>query len=161
MSTKFFLLTFIATALRLHAALLSAQAQTTLGEIKKSLICLCECNMTVEACEGAMACEAAGKLTTEAQQLIDKGKDKPEILASFIGRYGEHILAAPTKKGFNLTAWILPFAAIIFAGVGVITVLRRWARRPQTQNEKPKINAATPNDSVYEKKLEEVLRALD
>jgi cytochrome c-type biogenesis protein CcmH len=129
MRTKFFLLKFAAMALLFSAPLVWPQAKTTVGEIKKSLICLCDCNMTVEACEGAMTCEAAGKLTAEAQQLLDKGMDKQQILASFISRYGEHILPAPTKKGFNLTAWILPFAAIVIAGVAIVALL--WKRKGQ------------------------------
>lgn len=161
MRTKFFLVKIAAIALLFSAPLLWSQAKTTVGEIKKSLICLCDCNMTVEACEGAMACEAAEKLNSEAQQLIDKGMDKPQILASFISRYGEHILAAPTKKGFNLTAWILPFAAIIIAGVVIVTILRRWVHRPHEQNGKLKFIAVTVNDPAYEKKLDDVLRALD
>ena len=151
----------IATGFFFYAPMLSAQSKTTLGEIKKSLICLCECNMTVEACEGAMACDSAEKLTAEARPLIDQGLSQKEVLATFIGRYGEHILAAPTKKGFNLAAWILPFAAIFFAGVSIVTVLRRWVRRPQEQNGKSKPNTALTNDPAYEKKLDEVLRALD
>lgn len=161
MRTKLLLLKIAAIALLFFAPVILSQAQITIGEIKKSLICLCDCNMTVEACEGAMACEAAEKLNSEAQQLIDKGMDKPQILASFISRYGEHILAAPTKKGFNLTAWILPFAAIIIAGVVIVTILRRWVHRPHEQNGKLKFIAVTVNDPAYEKKLDDVLRALD
>lgn len=161
MRTKFFLVKIAAIALFCSAPLLWSQAKTTVGEIKKSLICLCDCNMTVEACEGAMTCEAAGKLTTEAQQLIAKGMDKSQILASFISHYGEHILAAPTKKGFNLTAWILPFAAIIIAGVSIVTILRRWVHRSQRQNGNAKANEASTTDPIYEKRLDEVLQALD
>ncbi|MCL4704933.1 cytochrome c-type biogenesis protein CcmH [bacterium] len=161
MRTKLLLLKIAAIALLFFAPVILSQAQITIGEIKKSLICLCDCNMTVEACEGAMACEAAEKLNAEAQQLIDKGMDKPQILASFISRYGEHILAAPTKKGFNLTAWILPFAVIIVAGVGIVTILRRWVRLSQAQNGNAKANIAPSNDPLYEKKLDDVLQALD
>ena len=74
-----------------------------------------------------MACETADKLTVEAQQLIDKGLDKKAVLASFVGRYGEQILSAPTKKGLNLAAWITPFAVILLAGVVVTKVVRKWS----------------------------------
>ncbi|MFQ5676247.1 MAG: cytochrome c-type biogenesis protein CcmH [bacterium] len=137
------------------------QQQVTIGEIKNSLVCLCDCNMTVEACQGSMACDSAEKLTAEAQQYIDQGMEKQAVLATFIKKYGEHILAAPTKKGFNLTAWILPFAAIILAGYGIIKVVRRWVRQPQIQavNVNPQVDDA--EKSPYEEKLDEVLRYLD
>lgn len=137
-----------------------AQTPPTVQEIKKSLICLCDCNMTVEACEGAMACQSADKLTAEARQLIDQGLTKKAILASFVGRYGEHILSAPTKKGFNLTAWITPFAAILLTGYGIVQIVRKWSRRQQ--HAPPARNRQMPAaDPRYEKALDDVLRKLN
>jgi cytochrome c-type biogenesis protein CcmH len=137
--------------------------QTTVSEIKTSLVCLCDCNMTVEACQGAMACDSAEKLTAEATKYVEQGLSKGAILSAFIQKYGEHILAAPTKKGFNLTAWILPFAAIIVAGFGIIRILQRWVRQQQSRGvkAKSKTNVTGTNSSVYEQRLDEVLRNLD
>jgi cytochrome c-type biogenesis protein CcmH len=147
--------------LLLFAVPLSAQSQVSLMEIKKSILCLCDCNMTVEACEGAMACQSSENLTREAAELIDKGMNKKQVLASFVTRYGEHILAAPTKRGFNLTAWILPFAVIIIAGFGIITVLRRWVHLSERKSEKSKVNRDNAVDKEYEEKLRKVLHELD
>lgn len=145
------------------SAIFAAPQQVTIGEIKKSLVCLCDCNMTVEACEGSMACQSAEQLTAEAQQYIDQGMSKEAVLATFIKKYGEHILAVPTKKGFNLTAWILPFAAIIAAGLGITAVLRRWVRQQQLQKTQTKLkkNLGKDGKSPYDEKLDEVLRCLD
>lgn len=137
------------------------QSQTTMGEFKKSLICLCECNMTVEACQGSMACESAEKLTREARAWLNTGVDKQQILAGFVAQYGEHILAAPPKKGFNLTAWILPFAAILIAGIGIIATLRRWVGSTGGKSSGPFNNRVRAEDSVYQEELEELLRSMD
>ena len=41
------------------------------------------------------------------------GKDKPEVLSVLLaGKYGEKILSAPTTTGFNLVAWVTPFAVV-------------------------------------------------
>ncbi|MFQ5639380.1 MAG: cytochrome c-type biogenesis protein CcmH [bacterium] len=141
----------------LHAA----PRQTTVGEIKKSLACQCECNMTVEACEGAMACESADKLTAKATQYVEQGMSKDAIFSAFIRKYGESILAAPAKKGFNLTVWILPFAAILIAGFGIVRVLQRWVRQEQKRGARVKTAMTKANNSKYEQKLDEVLRRLD
>ncbi len=139
-----------------------ALQQVPVGEIKKSLVCLCDCNMTVEACEGSMACQSAEKLTGEAAGYIEQGMNQEAVLATFIKKYGEHILAAPTKRGFNLTAWVLPFAAIIVAGLGIIVVLRRWVRQQQSQETQPKLkNVGKDDKSPYAEKLDEVLHYLD
>ena len=137
--------------------------EPVIGEIKKSLVCLCDCGMIVEACEGSMACQSAEKLTVEARGYIDQGLSKEAVLSKFVGNYGEHILAAPTKKGFNLTAWILPFAAIILAGLGITVVLRRWSRRSGTEETGAPIKGGvgTAALSKYEVKLDDVLRRLD
>lgn len=143
------------------SALYAEPTQTTVGEIKKSLVCLCDCNMIVEACEGAMACQSAEKLTAEVTQYIKQGMNKETIFSAFVGKYGEHILAAPTKKGFNLTAWILPFAAIITAGFGILRILRRWVRQQQNHSSKVKTISTEVDNSAYEQRLDEVLRNLD
>lgn len=144
-----------------YVVLLQGQSPVTLGEIKKSLSCLCDCNMIVEACEGAMACESAENLTQIAKESIDRGMNKQEILASFITRYGERVLAAPTKRGFNLTAWLLPFAAIVFAGFGIVVVLRRWTSTIEDPETRSITGSSEADDSLYKEKLEEALRNLD
>ena len=138
-----------------------AQSPPTIQEIKTSLICLCDCNMTVEACEGAMACDSADKLTAEAQQMIEKGLDKKAILASFISRYCEHILSAPTKKGFNLTAWVTPFVAILVAGFIIVQIVRKWSRLQEKPKPQLKKQPKTSSDPRYENILDEVLKSLD
>jgi len=161
MRNRLFMRMAVALTVLFSYTSLLPQSPPTLSEVKKSLICLCECNMTVEACEGAMACQSAEKLTTEAQQLIGRGLNKEQVLASFVSRYGEHILAAPTKKGFNLAAWILPFAAILVSGFVIIIALRRWVRLPQKVDEISERKVAKRRDSRYEKELDDILRALD
>jgi cytochrome c-type biogenesis protein CcmH len=98
---------------------------TTAGEITQALTCTCGCNMLVSACEGSMECTAAKQITDEVIQKLGEGQSKDEIIQYFVGSYGERILAAPTKKGFNLTAWILPFFAIALGGAGIYIFLNR------------------------------------
>lgn len=162
MQFKISLIIAILLVIDSSAYVLSAEPQQiTVGEIKKSLACLCDCNMTVEACGGAMTCRSAEKLTAEATQYVEQGMNKAAILAAFVQEYGEHILAAPTKRGFNLTAWILPFAAIIAAGYGIIRVLQLWVRQQQNQRAKVKTAIREGHNSAYEQTLDDVLRHLD
>jgi cytochrome c-type biogenesis protein CcmH len=60
------------------------------------------------------------------RELVEQGKSREEILAYFVSRYGEFVLLSPTKRGFNLLVWILPFLALIVGGCGVYLVARRW-----------------------------------
>ena len=98
---------------------------TTVGEIAQGLTCTCGCNMVVGACEGSMECTVAKQITGEVSNLLAKGQTKDEIIRYFVEKNGERILAAPTKRGFNLTAWIMPFLALILGGGGVYFFLSR------------------------------------
>ena len=50
------------------------------------------------------------------------------ILAGFVQEYGVVVLAAPPAKGFDLIAWIMPFAVSAAALIGTILLVRHWAR---------------------------------
>ena len=63
------------------------------------------------------------------RQKLAQGESKEKILQYFVDISGDGILAAPPKRGFALTAWLLPFFVMV-NGAGLIIVLtRRWAQR--------------------------------
>ena len=96
--------------------------------VMKNLMCTCGCSLTVSACEAVMTCEVAAKMKTDIAERIKSGKTVKAVLASFADDYGEQILAAPTKKGFNLTAWISPIGALLAGALTVTVALRKWGR---------------------------------
>jgi len=104
----------------------SPALSVTVGEITQELTCTCGCNMLVSACEGAMECSAADRIKAQVMEKLNRGQSKEEIIGYFVNLYGEKILSAPTKRGFNLTAWILPFFAIISGGGVLYFTLKRW-----------------------------------
>ena len=157
-SKTVFFLAILAIVLATTGAV--AQNKVTLSDIKNSLICQCECGMTVEACEGSMACSVASRLTEEARNMIIAGQDKEQILAAFVAKYGEKVLSAPTKKGFNLTAWIMPFLVLFLTAGVIVRVVQRWAAREQQAAPK-RTTASSAAELKYEKTLDDVLRQLD
>ncbi len=68
-------------------------------------------------------------MKAKIQQMINDGKTKPEILKTFVSQYGQKILAAPPKEGFNLSVWVLPFAALAVAAVMLYFLLKSWSAR--------------------------------
>lgn len=104
----------------------SPASSVTVGEITQELACTCGCNMVVSACEAAMECSAAGGIKAQVMEKLSQGQSKEEIIGYFVNRFGEKILSAPTKKGFNLTAWIMPFLAILSGGGVLYLTLKRW-----------------------------------
>ena len=58
---------------------------------------------------------------------IAAGKTDQEIFDTFVGKYGAVVLAAPSTHGFDLVAWIAPFAVFGAALLGTILLVRRWS----------------------------------
>src|SRR5262245_66162167 len=83
---------------------------------------------------------------------IDQGKDDGSIIAYFAEKYGSTVLAAPPASGFNLAAWVMPFAALAIGALVAVYFLRqfraRWA------------GAAPANADLakYQDKVEEELK---
>ncbi len=102
----------------------TALADTQVDAISGELMCQCGCTMLVVNCD----CTTADQMRQVIQTKLGEGQSKGEILQYFVGQYGETVLAAPTKEGFNLTAWITPFVGIV-AGLGLVyLILRAWMR---------------------------------
>ena len=63
------------------------------------------------------------------RQKLANGESKEQILQYFVDISGEAILAAPPKKGFALTAWLLPLFFVVNGAVLIVALTRRWAQR--------------------------------
>jgi cytochrome c-type biogenesis protein CcmH/NrfF len=102
-----------------------------------------------------VSCGSATPLRAEIQDLLKQGKTKSDVVKIFVGKYGKVILAAPTAQGFDLAAWLTPFAALSFGLVVVYYVIKAWTQR------KPRlaVNAATPViPDAYRDKIDKELK---
>jgi cytochrome c-type biogenesis protein CcmH len=92
------------------------------------------------------------------REMLAEGASREEILDFFAQRYGQDILAAPPKSGFNLVAWVFPVAGVAAALVVGLLVLRSMsARKPDATAAEP---LASPLDSGLDAYLEMVDREL-
>ena len=87
-------------------------------------------------CVVCQALSVADSPSTTAAQMraiileqLREGKSPDEIKAYFVSRYGEWVLLAPTRSGFNLLVWWLPFVGIGLGVVAVVLSARRWVAR--------------------------------
>ncbi len=130
----------------------------TVGEIAQELTCTCGCNMVVSACEGTMDCGAAADIKNQILEKLSIGQSKEEIIAFFVSRYGEKILSAPTKRGFNLMAWVLPFAAVIFGIGAVYALLKDWTSRKEPGREQVSFKK---EDKPYLERIDKELKTFE
>jgi cytochrome c-type biogenesis protein CcmH/NrfF len=140
----------------------SAAPAPSFQDLEESLTCQCGCGLTVHSCNH-LQCPSAIPLRQEIREQMAKGLGKAEILAYFQQKYGEKILSAPTTSGFNLAAWVTPFALLLLGTAFVAVTLRRWQRRgarPPADAPPPPPAANAPR-SALERELDRELRELD
>ena len=79
--------------------------------------------------------------------LVTGGYSAQEILDAFVGVYGEKVLMAPKKVGFNWAAYVVPFAALGSGAALVAALIRKWGRAaPEPVTVTPLPVDATPEE---------------
>jgi cytochrome c-type biogenesis protein CcmH len=122
-------------------------------DLEHQIHCQCGCNLDVYTCRTTdFACSVSPAMHADVMGLVAGGHTAPEILAAFKAVYGEKVLMAPVRSGFNLLGYTVPFIALGGGAVIVAFLMRRWKlRAPQT--------AAVPSPHV--EATEGELAALD
>jgi cytochrome c-type biogenesis protein CcmH len=149
----------LALALLAPAAALASEERPTLAELESEVMCPI-CNTTLELSDSP----AADQIRREITRGIEAGETKSEIKAGLVAQFGEEILAAPPREGFNLLAWILPLAGGLAAAVAIAFAARRWlaGRGPEPTAADPAANGrAAVVDRDLERRLDEELARFD
>lgn len=99
-------------------------------DLEHQLHCQCGCNLDVYTCRTTdFACSVSPAMHADVMGLVSGGHSAQEILAAFKAVYGEKVLMAPGKSGFNLVGYTMPFVALGAGAVLVNVLLRRWRSR--------------------------------
>jgi cytochrome c-type biogenesis protein CcmH len=106
-----------------HPSMTAAQRD----DLEHQIHCQCGCNLDVYTCRTTdFACSVSPAMHSDVMGLVDGGYDGQEILAAFKAVYGEKVLMAPLRSGFNLVGYTMPFVALGAGAIGVAALLRRW-----------------------------------
>jgi cytochrome c-type biogenesis protein CcmH len=90
----------------------------------------------------------------ELEAMIDSGQTEEQIIAAWAEKYGYTVLSSPPASGFNMLAYILPFAALLFGALIAVYVARTWKSTVATPHGPP----IDSGDDPRLKKVEEELR---
>ena len=103
----------------------SSDAGAVLADLENALMCKCDdkCGKVLINC----TCSTAAKTRKKFTKMLESGITVEQIIQQQITEYGETVLSAPTKAGFNLTAWVMPFGALLIGGVGLRRLLNTWS----------------------------------
>ncbi len=116
--------------------------------LEHQIKCQCGCVLDVFTCRTTdFSCSVSPAMHHDVMDLVATGYNGTEILAAFQSVYGERVLMAPLKRGFNWLGYIMPFAALITAGTVVSVLIRRWGARAASA---PPMATAAPIDATPE-----------
>lgn len=154
------ILTRLSTIMRAFAACIALAlffatpvfSAATVDDVSQGLTCQCGCGLTVANCNHP-ECSFSVPLRGEISRMLDKGMDRPAIIAIYRKKFGEKILSAPTTEGFNLLAWVMPFLALFVGGGFIVLMLGRW------RHETPEAEPVAQRVPVIDPKLREQLEA--
>jgi cytochrome c-type biogenesis protein CcmH len=135
----------------------ASEQQPTLPELERELIC--------PTCHESLAVSSspiADRMRSFIRARIAAGDTKSEIKSKLVDQFGESVLAAPPKHGFNLLAWLLPFAGLGLGGAALAVLARRWSRvREDAVPTDPSGNGRGPLDPELERRVDEELARFD
>jgi len=116
----------------LAIAFLGADTDARFTKLGHQLMCMCGCNQILLECNH-VGCAYSERMRNELTAGLERGDSDSLVLQSFVQKYGNTVLAAPTSSGFNVVAWITPFAVFVLATAMAVWLVRMWKARPVAQ----------------------------
>ena len=114
----------LALALALAAPAAASERHPTLGELEGEVMCP-TCKTTLDQSTAPIADRIRQFITAR----IQAGDTKSEIKHKLVLQFGPAVLAEPSKHGFNLLAWMLPFVGLGLGAIVLATLAWRWTQR--------------------------------
>jgi cytochrome c-type biogenesis protein CcmH/NrfF len=105
------------------------------------IMCTCSCGQMLLKCNHVGCPNSARMIAQLHDQLGDgrpasagAGKSDEDVLNFFRTEWGVTAVVEPSQHGFELLAWILPFAGLIVGAILLLVVVTKWKRRPVAVN---------------------------
>lgn len=117
-------------------------------DLEHKIKCQCGCVLDVYTCRTTdFSCSVSPAMHHDVVDLVSGGYNAAQILGAFQSVYGERVLMAPLKQGFNWVGYLMPFAALIVAGGAVAGLIRKWGARAAME---PRAATSAPIDASPE-----------
>jgi cytochrome c-type biogenesis protein CcmH/NrfF len=116
----------------LAVVFLGADTDARFNKLGHGLMCACGCSQVLLECNH-VGCTYSDRMRNELTAGLERGDNDSLILQSFVQKYGNTVLAAPSTTGFNRIAWIMPFAVFALAAIMTVWLVRLWKSRAVAQ----------------------------
>jgi len=104
-------------------------------EVEERLACQCGCGLTVHSCNH-LQCSFAVPVREDIAKSLASGQSEDQIVVRYVQEYGEKVLSAPTREGFNLLAWWGPYVALVAGGLVLLFTIRRMNREQPGESDR-------------------------
>jgi cytochrome c-type biogenesis protein CcmH len=122
----------------------ASQASWSVAELENEVMCTV-CHQLLSQSQSAFA----DGVRRQIQEKHDLGWSKQRTLDWLVQQYGEEVLAAPPKHGFDLLAWVIP-GAVLVGGAGIAAALAiSWSR-----GRRPPLPPAVTADSAMDARID-------
>lgn len=133
---------------------MGADIDARFTKLGHQMMCMCGCNQVLLECNH-VGCAYSERMRNELTAGLERGDSDSLVLQSFVQKYGNTVLSAPTSSGFNVIAWITPFAVFFLATAMAVWLVRMWKARPVAQPVARPNLAAEELDALRRKAREE------
>jgi cytochrome c-type biogenesis protein CcmH len=135
----------------------STGSSSRVDNLGHRLMCTCGCAQLLGECDH-VGCPSRGEELSALSAAIAADETDQQIMNAFAAKYGETVLAAPRTQGFDLVAWIAPFAVFAAALLGTILLVRRWSAKTGTQTPATAAEQPAGSDPADRERLERIRR---
>jgi hypothetical protein len=146
----------LALALAICFSLGATSPTSRLDKLGHQVMCQCGCAQLLGECDH-VGCPDRDKELSQLSTDIAAGETDQQIFDEFVAKYGATVLAAPPARGFDLVAWIAPFAVFAAALLGTILLIRRWGGLG-SKKQVAAVAAAGAADPAEHERLERIRR---
>jgi cytochrome c-type biogenesis protein CcmH len=99
------------------------------NDLGHRMMCVCSCHQILLECNH-VGCQYSTRMRDELMAAVERESNDDLALQWFVQTYGTIVIAAPTGKGFNRVAWIMPYLVLVFGLSTVVLIVRAWKGRP-------------------------------
>ena len=128
---------------------------TRFDKLGHKLMCTCGCAEILLECNH-MGCPDSPGLIDDLRGRVAADGSDAGVLHWFAVKYGATVLAAPIRGGFDVVAWVMPFAVLGLGIVAVVWLMRHWHDRRPAEAFAPA--AHTPANLAAETALRDRIR---
>jgi len=135
-----------------------AHSSALLADLENALMCTCDdkCGKVLINC----TCDTSDKIRIGFTEQLESGLTVQQIIQEQVAKHGESVLSTPTKSGFNITAWAMPFVALVAGGLGIRKIIQTWAGRNR-ENAGSEKETEAEKPAKYSSRLQKELDKLD